>query len=187
MTRKDSEKDSDRPHYYSQFWLDVAAGRKVIGASKTNEEAETAEPEPMESATARKPGRASVQPVADGRRDIYSPDVLEPEDVAEEEEEEIIEPEVEEEDLEQEEELNDQDLPNIVVDEEIPDMAIEQEPEPEPEPDISLEEVDEDIFDEEEEEEEEPWAAGRGRKKPKPGRQTKQPKRPIKRERRPGY
>src|SRR5947207_1309526 len=99
MARKDSEKDSDRPHYYSQFWLDVAAGRKVIGASKTNEEAETAESEPMEPATARKSGRTSVQPVADGRRDTYSSNVFEPEEVAEEEEE-ITEPEVEEEDLE---------------------------------------------------------------------------------------
>ncbi|GHO89116.1 hypothetical protein [Dictyobacter formicarum] len=47
MTRKDSEKDSERPHYYSQFWLDVAAGRHVIGAPKP-EDGEVAEevPEP---------------------------------------------------------------------------------------------------------------------------------------------
>ncbi len=41
MARKDSEKDVERPRYYSQFWLDVAAGRKVItggkGALETDE------------------------------------------------------------------------------------------------------------------------------------------------------
>ena len=45
MTRKDSEKETDRPHYYSQFWLDVAAGRTVIGAPKVEDEAELAEDE----------------------------------------------------------------------------------------------------------------------------------------------
>jgi hypothetical protein len=48
MTRKDSEKDSERPHYYSQFWLDIAAGRRTIGGPKPDDgeaiEAETAEP-----------------------------------------------------------------------------------------------------------------------------------------------
>jgi hypothetical protein len=34
MVRKDSEKDVERPRYYSQFWLDVAAGRRVIGGGK---------------------------------------------------------------------------------------------------------------------------------------------------------
>ncbi|HEY7127070.1 MAG TPA: hypothetical protein VH540_24255 [Ktedonobacterales bacterium] len=41
MARKDSEKDVERPRYYSQFWLDVAAGRKVFtggkGALETDE------------------------------------------------------------------------------------------------------------------------------------------------------
>ena len=40
MTKKDSEKEVERPHYYSQFWLDVAAGRRVIGAPKTDEGAD---------------------------------------------------------------------------------------------------------------------------------------------------
>src|SRR3989442_573950 len=40
MTRKDSEKETDRPHYYSQFWLDVAAGRTVIGGPKVEDEEE---------------------------------------------------------------------------------------------------------------------------------------------------
>src|SRR6266704_3145230 len=45
MTRKDSERDAERPRYYSQFWLDVAAGRRVIGTPKTDEGAEGIEPE----------------------------------------------------------------------------------------------------------------------------------------------
>jgi len=43
MTRKD-EKDTERPHYYSQFWLDVAAGRREIGSSKTDDASEADEP-----------------------------------------------------------------------------------------------------------------------------------------------
>ena len=50
MTRKESEKDSERTHYYSQFWLDVAAGRKIIGAPKANDEIDTYEQE-LEPAT----------------------------------------------------------------------------------------------------------------------------------------
>ena len=45
MTRKDSEKETDRPHYYSQFWLDVAAGRTVIGAAKSEDETDLVEDE----------------------------------------------------------------------------------------------------------------------------------------------
>lgn len=32
MIRKDTALDADRPHYYSQFWIDVAAGKREIGA-----------------------------------------------------------------------------------------------------------------------------------------------------------
>jgi hypothetical protein len=41
MIRKDFSQDADRPHYYSQFWVDVAAGRREIGGPRTA----TAEPE----------------------------------------------------------------------------------------------------------------------------------------------
>ena len=34
MARKDLEKETERPRYYSQFWLDVAAGRRVIGVTR---------------------------------------------------------------------------------------------------------------------------------------------------------
>src|SRR5206468_2016814 len=48
MTKRDNEKDSERPHYYSQFWLDVAAGRRIIGTPKPNEEDEQTETELLE-------------------------------------------------------------------------------------------------------------------------------------------
>ena len=30
MTRKDTSQELDRPHYYSQFWVDVAAGKRSV-------------------------------------------------------------------------------------------------------------------------------------------------------------
>ncbi len=50
MVRKDLDKETERPHYYSQFWLDVAAGRRVIGAGKGAQEAEEAETSETEHA-----------------------------------------------------------------------------------------------------------------------------------------
>jgi hypothetical protein len=41
MIRKDFNQDADRPHYYSQFWVDIAAGKREIGGPRTA----TAEPE----------------------------------------------------------------------------------------------------------------------------------------------
>ena len=165
MVRKDSEKEAERPHYYSQFWLDVAAGRKVIGGGlKTDEadtetEAEAAEPEPQEPVMRRNSRNSAATPVAQ-EEPVYA----EPEEVVEE----FAAPDLEEAfPIDEEEELDhDQELPNILVDEEteVPDMDFADEEE-------------EDFFDEEEEEEEEEgW--GRGRKKPKPGRQAKQPPKP---------
>src|SRR5258708_10471534 len=92
MTRKDSEKDAERPHYYSQFWLDVAAGRRVIGTPKIEEgadqtEAETPVPEPT---PLRKAGRNSTATVADGYKETRLQSVAEP---AVEPEEDYVEPE----------------------------------------------------------------------------------------------
>lgn len=167
MARKDIEKDSDRPHYYSQFWLDVAAGRRIIGAPKPEEEGEQAETEIPE--TPRRTGRTSsfeqdeYSPASvDGRRETIEHPVVEPL----EEPEVAYEPEVdefaEEEDLEQNPELEDEDIPDM-------DLGLADD------------EEEEEVFDEEEEEEEEEddlgWG-GRGRKKPKPGRTTKPQARP---------
>jgi len=174
MTRKDSEKEAERPRYYSQFWLDVAAGRRVIGAPKPDEGAEGVEPEVPEAVATRKPGRSSI-PVTDGYRESLSHGVSEPMLAPDE----VIEPEPE---LEEElaDEVDDLDIPNILVEEaRNPDSTLEEEEEPEPV---------EDFYEEEEEEEEDEleWT-GRGRKKPKPGRQVKQPKKSIKRDQRRGY
>jgi hypothetical protein len=174
MTRKDSEKDADRPHYYSQFWLDVAAGRRVIGTPKTEEGADQAEAEtPVpESTPLRKAGRNSTATVADGYKETRLQSVAEP--AFEPEEEDYVEPEQEE--VELADTVEDLELPTLDVDEtfedaEISDLGLNPEEE---------ESEDEDYFDDEEEEEEEEededeWAA-RGRKKPKPGRPVKQPK-----------
>src|SRR5947209_7741326 len=76
MTRKDNEKDSERPHYYSQFWLDVAAGRRIIGAPKPSDETEM-EPE-MEPLNVRKPLRSSSIATEDGYDEIIAHPEVEP-------------------------------------------------------------------------------------------------------------
>ena len=84
MTRKDSEKETDRPHYYSQFWLDVAAGRTVIGAAKgedetdlVEEESDMSEPE-LESTPLRRAGRNHAAAVNDGYTPSRTQTVVEP-------------------------------------------------------------------------------------------------------------
>lgn len=59
MARKDLEKETERPRYYSQFWLDVAAGRRVIGAGRGNQDSDEAEAPDMEQApeTSMKAGK----------------------------------------------------------------------------------------------------------------------------------
>jgi len=190
MTRKDSEKDAERPHYYSQFWLDVAAGRRVIGAPKPDEGPEVAEPETPEPMILRKPGRNNI---SDGYADTYSRATVEapPDEVIEPESE--PEPELEPDEFGLADEVDDLDLPNILVDDTL-DEAVEDEDLADTDTDfIPAEEEEEDFFDEEEEDEEEneDWPIGRGRKKPKPGRQVKPPKplqkKPRRDSRRGGY
>jgi hypothetical protein len=175
MIRKDSEKDTDRPHYYSQYWLDVAAGRVVINAPKV-EEAELAEPDlemlEPEPTPLRKAGR-SAAPVSDGYKSTHVRSVVEPAFVPDE----LAEPE--ENEPEEDYEVDDLELPNIDLDEMEEETII-------PQPDLILEdeeaedEDEEDLFfdaedEEDEEEDEDSWGA-RGRKKPKPGRPAKAPK-----------
>src|ERR1700693_4344174 len=93
MTRKDSEKETDRPHYYSQFWLDVAAGRTVIGAAKGEDEidlveddTEMVEPE-LEPTPLRRAGRNHAPAATDGYTTSRAQTVVEPAFVPEEFEE----------------------------------------------------------------------------------------------------
>lgn len=177
MTKKD-EKDADRPHYYSQFWLDVAAGRRVIGAPKPEDggdltDADLPEPTPF----ARKGGRvnANILP-ADGYRDTRAAATVTEPDY---DDDELSEPEEDARDLISE--VDDEDIPTIVDD--TPEVIA---PASEPEPLEEDEELDEDeeFLDEEDEEEDDDEWSLRGRKKPKPGRQTKAPKPPAKKPRR---
>ncbi|MEO6890664.1 MAG: hypothetical protein ABI456_14780 [Ktedonobacteraceae bacterium] len=203
MTRKDSEKDAERPHYYSQFWLDIAAGRRVIGGPKSDEETELAEPETVEIAAPRRGGRVTTVPDSDGHRDTRTRIQPEVDDEAEAEFEDELDSELEVDEDELTDEVDDQELPNILIDEidipdaEVPETAVPEAAVPEatvPEaavPEATVPEVaaptdeeaeatdEEDLFEEEEEEEEDDlWPSGRGRKKPKPGRQVKPPKKP---------
>ncbi|MBO0790307.1 MAG: hypothetical protein J2P36_05085 [Ktedonobacteraceae bacterium] len=172
MTRKDSEKDSERPHYYSQFWLDVAAGRRVIGMPKEAAEDEVQEPAAPAGKASRAEQDGAGQVMAGVNGDISDEETSEADFVAEEEEE-FIEPE--------EEEF-----------EEVEELIEPEEQEDEGIPDVDLEEEEEDFYDDEEEEEEEEddigWG-GRGRKKPKPGRAARTPQRksPGKRDTRRSY
>ena len=172
MTRKDSEKEAERPHYYSQFWLDVAAGRRIIGAPKTNEEGDLEESDaPILSRAVRH--NSSSDGYHETIAHPYVEADFENDDVYAEPELEETEPTLEEEEVEGEEEIP----PIVIEEEEIPDVdftPVDAEEEEE-------EEKEEDFFDEEEEEEEEDdigWGGARGRKKPKPGRQAKLPPKP---------
>ena len=183
MTRKDSEKETDRPHYYSQFWLDVAAGRTVIGAAKgedetdlVEEESDMSEPELEEPTPLRRVGRNHAAAVNDGYTPSRTQTVVEP---AYEPEEFV---ENEENDFDLADEVEDLELPDLdetEVEISIPETVLIPEEEEE-------EEEEEDLFFEEEVEEDDEddgsWGA-RGRKKPKPGRQVKAPK-PTKRPKR---
>lgn len=177
MTRKESEKDSERTHYYSQFWLDVAAGRKIIGAPKANDEIDTYEQE-LEPAILRKPGRSSSAAISHDYEETIAHPEVEPEFDADE----YAEPELD--DLDLENEVEDEEIPNIVVDEaEIPEMdfassdeLLEDEVplEDVEAEDVEAEDVEEEDFledldeDEDEDEDDLNWNAGRGKKKPKP-------------------
>jgi hypothetical protein len=177
MTRKDSEKETDRPHYYSQFWLDVAAGRTVIGAAKVEDETDLVEDETdmsepeLEPTPLRRAGRNHAASATDGYKTTRTQTVVEPAFVPEEFEEN---------------EESEIDLANDVVDLELPDNVLDESeeemfiPQADIMPDEEEMEVDEDelFFEDEiedEDEDEDGWSA-RGRKKPKPGRQVKTPK-----------
>ncbi len=176
MTRKD-DKETERPHYYSQFWLDVAAGRRVIGTPKGDDGIDSSELDMPEPVTRKSP-RASATSVMDGHRASQAHDDIQDSEDDYETEDEYIEPDVEEDELASD--LDDDDIPTLVVDDAVEADAVEElEPLPvavvEDEEPESLEDEEEYFDDEEEEDEDTDWSA-RGRKKPKPGRQIKTPK-----------
>src|SRR6266487_4353295 len=167
MTRKDSEKETDRPHYYSQFWLDVAAGRTVIGAAKVEDETDLVEDETEipelepEPTPLRRAGRNHAASVNDGYKSARTQTVVEPAFVPEEFEES------DESEFELADDVVDLELPDNVLDEPVEETIT-------PEADIMPDEEEKEDL-EDEDEDEDGWSA-RGRKKPKPGRQAKTPK-----------
>ncbi len=177
MARKEQEKDSDRPRYYSQFWLDIAAGRRVIGEPRDDEEMSEVEP-----ASTHRSGRDGSGPSNGYRETIVHPDVeaLDEDNEDSEDDVEVEEnfPVVDEEDADEfavDDALEDAEIPNIDV-----ESAIEEDTEPlkeEIKEEILENQVDFDVEDEEEE-----WEGPRGRKKVKPTRAAKPPAKRTKRE-----
>ena len=158
MAKKDNEKDSERPHYYSQFWLDVAAGRRIIGAPKEEGEGEGESEAPIATAPARRASRAQESI----HEEIIHPSAgFDQEEIAEEEEGSFASNELEE-----------------VVDADLPDVDIAEDEE------YSDEEEEEDLYDEDEDEDEDEEWGTRGRKKAKPTRATKPAKKPRREPRR---
>jgi hypothetical protein len=176
MTRKD-EKETERPHYYSQFWLDVAAGRREIGQSKAEESADN-DQLPESGASTRKTQPAAASMLVDGHRSARARDLDEEEFEANqpEEQEEFNEPEMEESELAGD--LEDEAAAPDILFGDTGDTAEEDLLE---EPQMEEEDFEgEDFYDEDEEDEDEDEWPARGRKKPKPGRQVKAPKPPKK-------
>jgi hypothetical protein len=65
MLRKDSTLDMDRPRYYSQFWIDVASGKRDGSAGRVAEaEPEDVEPEDVEPEDFEPEPEPIVRPVA---------------------------------------------------------------------------------------------------------------------------
>lgn len=73
MTRKDVTQDIDRPHYYSQFWIDVAMGKRDVTAGRVaeaetdvedvvDEQGHDFEPEPVVAKPIAKPKPAAKAP-----------------------------------------------------------------------------------------------------------------------------
>lgn len=172
MTRKDSEKDSERPHYYSQFWLDIAAGRRTIGGPKPDEEGELLE-DTLEPISLRRPVRNEPEEDLDDSNGYV--ERLERPAALSRPLADIIAPVHEEVDMPEpdelpvaEDELESPALNETVEDADIPDMdfAVDEDEE---------NEDDEEQFEDEEDEDDEGWVAGRGRKKVTPKRAIKQP------------
>lgn len=162
MTRKDSEKDTERPHYYSQFWLDIAAGKRVIGGPKP-EDGEALEPEATEPVLPRRSGRGNEpetlsntsSPVNGYQEDSLQSDM--DEDYSESEDDLAQDPEdLQDSDYQEDLPLDDGDVPDVDLSEEEEEIDSLEDNEPD--------------YDEDDAE----WG-GRGRKKGKPARANKVP------------
>lgn len=169
MIRRDSTQDAERPHYYSQYWLDVAAGRptglgRVVEAEPGADEdddidafVEPPRPEVRPVKKAAEPKRESPRSLS-SLADLANIDIL----------------------MNRSAEMQDEALTDIGVsaDEAPQDTAATDLPDLEIEDEEALapadegDEFDEDFVDDEEEEPDEGWGGNRKGKKqpPKPQR-----------------
>jgi hypothetical protein len=167
-TRKDSEKDSERPHYYSQFWLDIAAGKRIIGGPKP-EDSEALENETADPVLQRRSGRASESETfsnAATPANGYQEDVAQPiteEEYSEPEDDLVLDQdELQDADYQEDLPLDDDDVPDVDLSAEEEEIASEENE--------ALEENEPDYDDEDAE-----WGGRGSRKKSKPTRPNKAP------------
>ena len=94
MSRKDTAQELDRPHYYSQFWIDIAQGKRDLTAGASDgaevgaevedidDESFGIEPEPKAAAPKAKAAKAPekkpepVRPVISSLADLANIDLL---------------------------------------------------------------------------------------------------------------
>jgi hypothetical protein len=192
MIRKDPAQDMDRPHFYSQFWIDVASGKRdvsethaadteLIGGDELDDEELAAPPtEVLPKPAAKKPTKPEkkpepARPTITSLADLANIDLL-MKNSAEMEGDEV--PDLEAgaiDDLApfgQTDTAAEPAAPSYDFEEEEPQTALNNEEE-------EFEDLD---FDEDEEEDE--WG---GRRPGKPGKQQQKPRRDRERDRRPNF
>jgi hypothetical protein len=181
MIRKDPAQDTDRAHYYSTFWIEVAAGKPIgQGTQATAEDVEPEETDfeallsapPMATPAARPEPKAKPKPVEkkEPARSLSSlADLANIADL-----------------MSQSAQMEDDAVPDIAAGvgeglpaEAISDFELDELPAEEEEPGVfadTSEENDEEFEDfEDEEEEEEDWGGSRRPKPKKPPRREKRP------------
>ncbi|TMC22530.1 MAG: hypothetical protein E6J34_06105 [Chloroflexi bacterium] len=186
MSRKDTDKDPERPHYYSQFWLDVAAGRRIIGTPKTNEEMEAAEGDALEPVSLRKTtGRAQDEnrSHADGQAEKIVHPVAEPITTLEDafESDEDGEPITDDDEALDLRNIKETDIPDMQLDpvnQQEDEFFDDEEDSDDAEFAEDADPADDAEFTEDAERSDDVGWGGRGRKKTKPSRTVKPPKKP---------
>ena len=172
MIRKDTTQDTDRPHYYSQYWIDVALGRQTgttiaaIGPADDIDEFEDVLPPPVKpepkaaKPKSAEPKKETARPTLTSLADLANIDLLMKNSAAMPDEEvpdisvEAAAPAIER-------------MPGRAVDDEveISDATVNDSVADEAAPDFEDEE-----FEDEDEEDDSGWGGGRKPKPTKPRR-----------------
>jgi hypothetical protein len=185
LNRKDTSQELDRPHFYSQFWIDVAQGKRDLAATRavegesevedSDDEEFGIQPEPIVNAgpkprATKAPEKKAEppRPVISSLADLANIDLL-MKSSAEMDTDEV--PDIEAgamDDLGPFGETTDTSEPTIITDFDLDD--VESEPEA-----MADEDLDEESGDFDEEEEEDDWGSPRRSSKPqKPRRQPRE-------------